>query len=73
MNQKQAREIISSLSSLYPLKDYEEEAINTILNQKKYEWSPDEETTICPNCNEWVNSLRDNFCNMCGQPLKVDS
>lgn len=73
MNQKQAREIIASLSSLYPLKDYEEESINTILNQKECEWSSDEETTICPNCNEWVNSLRDNFCNMCGQPLKIDN
>lgn len=35
MNIKQAKEIVESLASLYPLKDYEEEAIQTVLNNQK--------------------------------------
>lgn len=35
MDIKQAKEIVESLASLYPLKNYEEEAIQTILNNQK--------------------------------------
>ena len=73
MKQIEAREIISSLSSLYPLRDYEEEAINTLLNKKEVEWFPDEERDICPNCgNVWVDCYHDNFCSECGQPFGRD-
>lgn len=73
MEQSRAREIIASLSSLYPLKDYEEEAINTLLNKKEVEWFPDEERDICPSCgNVWVSYLHDNFCRECGQPFERD-
>lgn len=73
MEQSKAREIISSLSSLYPLKDYEEEAIKELLNPKETVWSPEVELSVCPNCrNEHIFGYTDNFCSKCGQPIMED-
>lgn len=71
MEQSKARNIISSLSSLYPLKDYEEDAIITLLTAREPVWYPEEETDICPSCGSClVNIYVDNFCRKCGQPLE---
>lgn len=73
MEQSKAREIIASLSSLYPLKDYEEEAINELLKPKETVWNPEVELSVCPNCgNKHIFSYTDNFCSKCGQPIMED-
>lgn len=78
MEQEQAREILASLPSLYNLQDYEQEAIQTIIEPRDYkrigeeDMSSDRETSylVCPNCG-WDLASR-NFCNKCGQPLVYD-
>lgn len=65
-----AIEIISSLSSIYPLTDIEEEAIKTIVTPKELvkaykEW--DSYIYACPNCKSLFAD--GNFCSKCGQPL----
>lgn len=70
MNITTARDIIASLSSLYPLTNIEEEAINTILVPKELIKVLDEWDAIiygCPNCGNQFASGK--FCNQCGQPL----
>lgn len=75
MNQNLARKIVQSLPSLYPIKDFEEEAILTILTAKPFhyetEGEDDREELIpyCPNCDEMIYNEEDRFCKKCGQPL----
>ena len=70
MKQSKAREIVASLSSLYPLQDFEAEAIKELLNSKETAWNPEVECSVCPNCgNEHIFIYTDNFCGKCGQPL----
>ena len=49
MNMEQAKEIVQSLSSLYPLKDYEEEAVLTVLQNVEEKPKCDE----CAGCTTW--------------------
>lgn len=75
MNQDMARVIIQSLPSLYPLKDFEEEAILTLLKPKElkldYESQSDRDNEYCcPNCG--YELAVGNFCCKCGQPLSDD-
>ena len=75
MKQSKAREIVASLSSLYPLQDFEAEAINTLIEEKETKWSSEYETTICPCCGNFAGGYKmfgdyyQKFCDKCGQPL----
>lgn len=76
MTQKKAREIIQSIPSLYPLKDFEEEAILTLLSEDECVIKEDGEDDraefehYCPNCFERIWSDTDRFCRICGKALK---
>ena len=78
MTQEKAREIVQSLPSLYNLRDFEEDAILSLLtpkpHNKELEGEGDREEYIlyCPNCGEMICNDEDNFCKKCGQPLKVE-
>ncbi len=78
MTQSKAREIVQSLPNLYPLRDFEEEAILTLLTAKpfdKEEEGEDDRAEIlcfCPNCGEYVYNQEDKFCKHCGQPFTDD-
>lgn len=50
---EQTREILNSLSSLYPLQDYEEQAIDDALQSEQYRWIPCKERL--PKNNDPVN------------------
>ena len=72
MEQDTARIIISSLSSLYPLRSYEEEAINTILIPRELVTNDDSEYgyTDCPSCGANFHYYNAKFCWNCGQPFR---
>ena len=78
MTQEQAREIVQSIPSLYPLKDFEEEAILTLLTAKVFDEKVEgyddraELVPYCPNCGELIYNREDRFCKICGQPLTDD-
>ena len=72
MKQSKAREIISSLASLYSLQDFEEETIITILEPKELVDSDDYPCVNCPSCGKGLHYLRANFCWNCGQPIECD-
>lgn len=74
MEQEKARQIVQSLPSLYPLKDFEEEAILALITPKDLNYKDirggEDRDYFCPNCNY---ELADgNFCCRCGQPLLDD-
>lgn len=72
MKQNMAREIVASLSSLYPLTEVEAEAINTLLEPKEVKWNPEDEADLCPCCGYGQIYNNKKFCDACGQPLLLD-
>ena len=71
-------EIIQSLPSLYPLKDFEEEAILNMINgvepkkELNYYDITDDRSDFeysCPYCNENLYDEQD-FCKKCGCKIK---
>ena len=71
-------EIVESLGSLYPLKDFEEEAIMEVvaelreLKEKATEKKPSYqgEHEKCPTCGSF--HLLNNYCCECGQRVAMD-
>lgn len=69
-----AREILASLSSLYDLKDYEIDAITSLLEPKELVTNPESEYgyTDCPSCGVGYHYDNAKFCWNCGQPIEND-
>lgn len=83
MSIDQEKMIVEALPSLYPLKDYEEDAIDAVLNSlstiqpKRGRWILDRSGAYC--CSECMEPCasyvmmkpRDKFCKMCGAKMEV--
>ena len=75
MTQSYSREIVASLPSLYPLTDYQEEAILTLTTPKDLiekevgEGDRAEIVECCPNCWYEIIDLSYKYCPICGQPI----
>ena len=71
-------EIIKSLPSLYPLQDFEEEAIIS-LKENTSEWEkgytfPDGEYYKCKKCQKLIKvKYPMNFCNNCGADMRGEA
>ena len=77
---EQTREILNSLSSLYPLKDYEEQAIDEVLGAvkqpKRGKWIKISPANIyeCSECGKSVMTddiCAYDFCHGCGAEMEV--
>lgn len=70
------REIIQALPSLYPLTEIEEKAIKHMTTKHPVEFIEEgcedraELNPICPNCKEYLDSERWNYCPYCGIPIE---
>ena len=83
MSIEQEKMIVEALPSLYPLKDYEEDAIHTVLEAlppaepKTGRWIIDRSGAFCcSNCMEPCAGYvmmrpRDKYCKMCGSRNEV--
>lgn len=73
---EQEKMIVEALPSLYPLKDYEEDAIHTVLDAlpKTGKWVDDGDPLMftCGNCGYGVMRYNNTpFCPNCGAKMEV--
>lgn len=70
------REIVQVLPSLYPLTETEEKAVMHITTRQPVEFIEEgyedraEIYPICPNCKEYLDNRKWNFCPYCGVPVE---
>lgn len=74
---EQEKMIVEALPSLYPLKDYEEDAIHTVLDAlpKTGKWVDDGDPLMftCGNCGYGVMRYNNTpFCPNCGADMRGD-
>ena len=71
-------EIVQALPSLYPLTETEEKAVIHITTRQRVEFMEEgcedraEIYPICPNCKEYFDNEKWNFCPYCGIPIEFE-
>lgn len=69
-------EIVQALPSLYPLTGTEEKAVIHITTKHSVEFTEEgyedraEMYPICPNCKEYLDNEKWDFCPYCGIPIE---